>query len=377
MPARHSQEDTLGERVEIRRDDLHTTRLARDPHADRSLDAGQARLRIGRFALSANNVTYAAFGSAMKYWQFFPVEAPDWGCVPVWGYADVTESACDGLTVGERLYGYLPMGSHLIVQPARIGRSGFSDGTEHRAALPAVYNRYERVQAAPDAEEGVRALLRPLFTTSFLIDDFLAENGFFGASQLLLSSASSKTAWGTAICLAHRAPARRPRIVGLTSDPHVETMALLGCFDEIRPYRSLEQLDSGTPSVYVDFCGDAGLRRRIHEHWHEHLGHSAAVGGTHWTELGTGAGLPGPRPTLFFAPSQAAARAAAPPAGWGADGLQDRVESAWATMLAHAHGPSNPWLQLDEVSGLAACREAWQRQLAGEVPARVGMVVRL
>ena len=61
--------------------------------------------------------------------------------------------------------------------------------------------------------ERSQALLRPLFMLSFLVDDFLAENEFFGAKRVLLSSASSKTAYG----LAHLVHARGIRTIGLTS----------------------------------------------------------------------------------------------------------------------------------------------------------------
>ncbi len=208
--------------LEVRRDDLFVTRAVPDPHAPlaRALSNGEARLQIDHCALTANNVTYAAFGEAMKYWQFFPASHPEWGIVPVWGFATVVESRAEGVDVGERLYGYFPMGSHLVVVPTRVGRGAFTDGSAHRSGLPAIYNRYERCAADPGyaaAREGLQAVLRPLFTTSFLIDDFLAGNQYFGAGQLLLSSASSKTAWGTAFCLSRRPAAERPRIVGLTS----------------------------------------------------------------------------------------------------------------------------------------------------------------
>ena len=55
---------------EVRRDDLRTTRSVDD--GTPSLDDGQALLRVSRFALTANNVTYAVVGEAMSYWTFFP-----------------------------------------------------------------------------------------------------------------------------------------------------------------------------------------------------------------------------------------------------------------------------------------------------------------
>ena len=44
-------------------------------------------------------------------------------------------------------------------------------------------------------------IVRPLFITSFMLADFLQDNAFFGARQVVVSSASSKTAYGTAFCL--------------------------------------------------------------------------------------------------------------------------------------------------------------------------------
>ena len=81
------------------------------------------------------------------------------------------------------------------------------DGAPHRRELSSVYNFYQRCSADPLYEanrEAEQALLRPLFTTSFLIDDFLADNADFGAQTVILSSASSKTAYGTAFCIARR-----------------------------------------------------------------------------------------------------------------------------------------------------------------------------
>src|SRR5262245_47153396 len=201
--------DDPAQRFQVSRSNLRESRLVPDPDAPeiRPLAEGEARLRIDCFALTSNNITYDAFGGAMKYWAFFPTGDKDWGNIPVWGFADVVESRAEGVDVGERCYGYWPMGRYLVVQPTRTGRHAFVDGAEHRAALPAIYNRIQRCAADPGyvaAQEAQQALLQPLFVTSFLIDDFLADAQFFGARQVLLSSASSKTAYGTAFCLALR-----------------------------------------------------------------------------------------------------------------------------------------------------------------------------
>ena len=72
--------DQTATRILVSRTDLRQMRAAADPDAPsaRPLAPGEARLRIDRFALTSNNITYAAFGDAMKYWQFFPSADTAW-----------------------------------------------------------------------------------------------------------------------------------------------------------------------------------------------------------------------------------------------------------------------------------------------------------
>src|SRR3954469_14620437 len=99
----------------VKRDDLRQTRITEAEVP--ALEDGQALLDVDRFGLTANNVTYAVFGDAMSYWDFFPA-SEGWGRVPVWGFADVRKSRADGLESGARVYGYLPPSSHLVVTPS-------------------------------------------------------------------------------------------------------------------------------------------------------------------------------------------------------------------------------------------------------------------
>jgi hypothetical protein len=189
----------------VDRGDLHRTRwVSTDPTP---LAEGTARLTVDGFALTSNNVTYAAFGDAMNYWSFFPTGDAGTGCIPVWGFGTVAESRCASVAEGERCYGYFPIASDVVLAPMRVDDRGWRDVAMHRRELDAVYNQYTRCSADPGYRvdrEAEQALLRPLFTTSFLIDDLLADNRFFGARTVVLSSASSKTAYGTAFSLAQR-----------------------------------------------------------------------------------------------------------------------------------------------------------------------------
>ena len=183
--------------LQVDRSDLHRTRVVElDPAP---LTEGQARLRVDAFGLSANNVTYAVIGDMLQYWDFFPAEE-GWGRVPVWGYADVVESTHPELPVGRRCFGYLPMSEELVVSVGRVDDGGFSDVSPHRRAMASAYSRYRLVDpaAAGSEDEDREMLLYPLFFTAFLVDDFLGDHDLFGASVLVVSSASAKTALGIA-----------------------------------------------------------------------------------------------------------------------------------------------------------------------------------
>lgn len=119
----------------VRKDQLATTTLRTRPATP--LPEGQVRVGIATFALTSNNITYAAMGDAMQYWQFFPVadagEEP-WGRIPVWGFGTVTESRHPQVAVGERLYGYFPMSSSVDLTPEKLSAQAFSDAAPRRPA---------------------------------------------------------------------------------------------------------------------------------------------------------------------------------------------------------------------------------------------------
>jgi len=348
---------------QVDRSKLRTTRWVeseREPLAD-----GAVRFRVDSFALTSNNVTYAAFGETMNYWGFFPTGDAGTGCIPVWGFADVIESRCDGVAVGERFYGYWPIADEAVLQPVNMKASGFVDGAVHRRDLHAVYNQYTRCSSDPGyvaSQEAQQALLRPLFITSFLIDDFLADNDFFGARRVILSSASSKTAYGKAFCIAQRRGGESAvEVVGLTSPANLAFTRGLGCYDQVLGYDELTTLPASTPVVYVDFSGSAALRESIHTHWSDELRYSCSVGGTHWDELGGGKGLAGPRPVLFFAPAQIKKRMA----DWGPGGLQQRLADAWKAFMRAVGNAEQPWLHVVRGRGRAAIESTYAELLGG------------
>ena len=368
----------------VRKDQLATTRLLQ---ADATpLAPGQVRARITHFAFTSNNITYAAFGDAMQYWQFFPAPAnadagadhTAWGCIPVWGFAEVVQSLHPGVAVGERLYGYWPMASHAVLQPVRLSEGSFSDGAPHRAALHPVYNSYQRCSSDPfytPATEAVQALLRPLFLTAWLIDDFLADNAFFGTTAggesgvMLLSSASSKTAIGTAAQLAKRPEIK---VVGLTSAANLAFCQSLGIYSRVLTYDQLDALPADTPCVYVDFAGSGPLRLAVHTRFAK-LAYSCSIGGTHVADLGGARDLPGPRATLFFAPAQVKKRSSE----WGPAAFGQRLVTAWHGFRAQVAASDPAWLVVQQHHGAAAVQAAYATVLAGRGEAKLGHMLSL
>ncbi|WP_048441712.1 DUF2855 family protein [Caenimonas sp. SL110] len=349
---------------------LANTRI--DSRDDTPLSEGQVRVHVDSFALTANNITYAAFGDAMNYWRFFPTGEAGWGIIPVWGFGTVVQSLHPGIAVGEKLYGYWPMSNMAVLQPARVTENGFYDAAPHRAELHSLYNQYLRSNTDPFHKAGTedtQSLLRPLFITSWLIDDFLADNDFFGANTVLLSSASSKTAYGTAFMLKQR---QGIEVVGLTSPSNRAFCESLGCYSRVLTYDELDQVPADTACVYTDFAGNAALRMKIHSRF-ANLKHSCSIGGTHVDKLGGAKDLPGPRATLFFAPAQVKKRQGE----WGPAELGKRLVQAWHAFSDKATSGASPWLQVQTHSGAAAVQQAYAAVLAGKGDPREGHILSL
>ena len=352
--------------VEVRKDDLRSTRVAAGEARLDSAAEGEVQLLVERFGLTANNITYAVFGDAMSYWRFFPSSEDGWGRVPVWGFGDVVASGVEGIEPGERFYGYFPMSTYVTMRPEPTG-IGFTDAAEHRRELPVVYNEYLRTPAdGPYLDETL--LLRPLFATSFLIERYLADSGWFGADAIVLSSASSKTAYGTAFSLARTGSA--PDVVGLTSPGNRAFVESLDLYDRVLAYDEIaDGLGGDAALVFVDMAGDAAVREAVHRAAGERLQRSVVVGATHWEEMAGGGELPGPAPELFFAPAHIERLRGE----LGPGELQRQMDEAWGDFVAQV----GSWMEVVHGEGADAVREAWGSLVDGRADAARGLVLRL
>ncbi|MGH1351155.1 MAG: DUF2855 family protein [Methyloligellaceae bacterium] len=360
---------------QVNRNNLSDTRLISSviPSGE-SLKDGQVLLKVDSFSFTANNITYATMGDRMRYWDFFPADE-GYGIIPVWGFAEVVETKCEGIEAGERFYGYLPMGTHLVVEPGRVSSAMFVDDAIHRKPLSSVYNQYLKCSSDPLYNKGTEALqmlLRPLFTTSFLLDDFYEDNDFFSAETALLTSASSKTALGMAFLLHRNRVSRNQNyeIVGLTSPGNVSFVEGLGCYDRVVAYDQVKTLDSSVACSSVDFAGNGTVLGNIHNHYGDQLKYSCLVGASHWDQRsGLPKDLAGPEPKLFFAPSQAEKRVSE----WGGAGFQTRLGEVWSEFVSFVGG----WIDVKTETGSEGLEKAYRQVLSGQSTPDKGLIISL
>jgi len=336
-----------------------------------ALDDGEVRAKVDRFAFTANNITYAAMGEQLRYWEFFPPngeQAKQWGIIPVWGFADVVESKCDELPVGERLFGYFPPATSLIMTPMRVSDATFTEASEHRTTLPPSYNSYRRVGAEPGydrANDNERMLLYVLHLTSFCLYDMLQENSWFGAQQVVIISASSKTSTGLAYGLA--ADENAPPLVGLTSARNIELVTSLDAYDSAHTYDDLSNIDASIPTVIVDMSGDATVLSRLHTHLGDNMLYCSNVGFTHWDEPQTAQGINQKRSQLFFAPSVIQKRMKE----WGPAEFQRKSMN----FIAHTFAKSRTWIKMTEVNSVTGLADIYADVCNGKVAPYEGLIV--
>lgn len=351
----------------VKRDTIHEIKVIES--ASPEPDNNQVLLEIQQFAFTANNITYAVVGDRMGYWQFFPADQDGWGIIPVWGFATVSQSNQPDIQAGERIYGYFPMATHLLVEPGKVNPYGFRDMAEHRQNLNPVYNSYVRADATPGFEPGteaVNSLLRPMFTTSFLLDDFFADNAMFGANTIILSSASSKTAYGTAFLLNNNRNSRPDyKIIGLTSRSNVEFVESLNCYDTVLSYDDAGNLNASDKAGYIDFSGNQTVHKTLHQLYQDNLVYDCVVGATH-NKL---ASVEAFSRAIFFAPAQIQKRMQ----DWGRESYQQRTTEAWLAFIPRA---SN-WIDVTPLQGKDAILEFYQEIVTGNIDPRNGFMLRI
>lgn len=343
--------------VEINRSDIRQSRVVVDPPG--CLVRGEILVVVERLAISANNITYAQLGDSFGYWDLFPATRP-WGRIPAWGYGHVGESMNEDVLVGTRLYGLFPMTSQLIIR-AQANGLAIVDASEHRASIDPVYNRYVIDGTSSEDEMNSYALLRPLIVMSFVLVEYLREKRFFGASTVVVTSASSKTALGLGFLLGNEV-----ETIGITSPKNLGFVAASNCFDRTAVYHDeLGDVLNGD-CLILDFAGNDRITDRLRS--------SAPVscrvlrtGQTHQHAVG-GEAVRRDASDTFFAPKHIQRLTKA----WGRTLFDERLQSA----IKGFESASRPWYRKTYLIGPDALLEAATDLASGRVDPSFFMIAR-
>jgi hypothetical protein len=340
-----SRQPGLRRCFEVDRRDLGVTRVVETetgPPGD-----GEVLFQVERFGLSANNVTYAVLGDALRYWDLFPAD-PGWGRIPVWGYLRVRSSRVPGIEAGRRAFGLCPMATQVVLRPERHGRATFTEGSPHRSGLASVYNVYSWADTATPGTDDALVVLRPVFWLSFTLDDYLSRQAP-DVRTVIVTSASSKAAIG----LAHLLTRRGVTVIGFTSASHQPFVDGLCLYDQVLPYDRLEALPA-FGAVLVDLAGNAAWRDRIDRHQPGGLAQTVVAGHTNPDAQRTG------QPAVtFFAPDLIRARAQQ----WGWPALEHRFQAALGSFVHDAAS----WLKVVRHAGFDTVDDVYQAVLNNAV----------
>jgi hypothetical protein len=327
-----------------------------------ALEPGEVRLTLERFALTSNNISYALGGDFLDYWGFFPAEV-GWGRLPAMGYGIVSESANPDIAVGGRYFGFFPVGNEHIVQ-AQTSSGGFTDVGTHREKHAMAYRAFDKVSDVEVENDNAMLIFRGLFMTSFLAEDFLREQNFFEATQVVITSASSKTSIALAHCLRANSTMR---VIGLTSDANVDFVNSVGEYHDVVTYSEISSLDSSIQTVIVDMAGNPEIVALVHTHFDDSLKYSCSIGATHWDQTSHRVDTPGPKPQFFFAPSQLSKRGKE----WGRDEFNTRLGAALNTFIEG----SKEWLRIEHSRGADAVSGTYSQLVAGKMPPEIGNIL--
>jgi hypothetical protein len=346
--------------LEIDRSDIRKFRMEVCEHV--ALEPGEVRFTLERFALTSNNISYALSGDLLDYWGFFPADA-GWGRLPAMGYGIVSESANLDIAVGGRYFGFFPVGNEHIVQ-AQTSSGGFIDVGTHREKHAMAYRAFDKVSDVEGENDNAMLIFRGLFMTSFLAEDFLREQNFFEATQVVITSASSKTSIALAHCLRTNSTMR---VIGLTSDANVDFVNSVGEYHDVVTYSEISSLNPSVQTVIVDMAGNPEIVASVHTHFGESLKYSCSIGATHWDQTSHRVDTPGPKPQFFFAPSQLSKRGKE----WGREEFNTRLGAALNTFIEG----SKEWLRIEHSRGADAVSETYSQLVAGKMPPEIGNIL--
>ena len=349
---------------QVRKDNIRDTRW--HEYEAPALEEGDVLLAVDTFAITANNVTYAVFGDAMQYWNFFPAK-DGWGRVPMWGFATVAESKAEGVVPGQRVFGYVPASNAFIAKKVTAAGIAFRDNADSRSGLSPFYNTYIFTTDDPaytSDTEAQQMLFRPLFATGWWLSDRITRDAA-GIKSAMITSASSKTSLAMAWTL--NASDYDVETIGLTSANNIDFTSGTGLYARTIAYDDIPSLEAPAPTSVTDMRGSQSIRLAVHERFKESLAASITVGATEWEADNSNVGdLPGIAPEFFFAPDYIARR------------VKEEGPSINAKLnadLVQFYKDSQAFITPQTSEGHDAIQNAWLTSVDGNVSPDTGLIL--
>eukprot|EP00924_Labyrinthula_sp_SR-Ha-C_P002444 augustus_masked-scaffold_16-processed-gene-4.3-mRNA-1 protein AED:1.00 eAED:1.00 QI:0/-1/0/0/-1/1/1/0/377 len=361
----------------IERKKITSVKLQQSPvPTSKTLETNHILVKIDKYALTANVISYANAGESLSYFEFFPTSDQASAIVPVWGFADVVASKQEKIPVGTKIYGYFPMSSHLVLNPTNISARSFDDGREHRRNLPPVYNSYticeENVGFYSKKHEELISILRPLYITSWLLADFCLYNNNFNGQNIIITSASSKTSFGMAFELQelkNKGEFSDCKVIGLTSRSNVEFVENLGLYDEVLDYGNIEKLSKENGSTIFDMSGNRVLLQDINLFLKDELKYICAIGNTHWDSGRKKVpGFEFLKPIFFFAPSQIQLRTKE----WSPSELWTRIDDSWNKFIGLVE--QQRLIEIEHIHGIHDIMQNYVELADGKVNPKIALI---
>jgi hypothetical protein len=353
---------------EVLKKDISQNRWDKQLQLDaENLADGEVLFALNAFSFTANNITYADLGEEFYYWHFFSPEG-EWGRIPCWGFAEVEASKAAGIYAGEIYYGFFPMSTHLKVQAGNIAAHSFYDVSQHRAALPKIYNQYTKSNSDKTLQP-FQMLFRPLFTTSFLLADYLKEQDFFKVKNIIITSASSKTALGLAYILSEwkRNSNADVNVIGMTSFANVYFVSETGYYDKVLDYQEISAV-AQEDCIVIDMAGNKKLLLNLDNQLNGNLKQVITVGKSHWNSEISEGKLKAAS-SLFFAPSQAQKRMAE----WGAA----QFSALLSEQMTGFYQSSQRWLKYVFVNTKAEWELIYKHGISGGFNPESGYIINI
>ena len=204
----------------------------------------------------------------------------------------------------------------------------------------------------------------------FCLCDALQEADYYQAEQVIIVSASSKTAIGLAQGLADADSA--PPTIGLTSAGNRAFVESLGCYDQVISYDQLGEVNASKPSVMVDMSGNRVVLGTVHGALGDNMVNCINVGMTHWEDRDTPKDpladqIIRERSGFFFAPSHIQKRIG----DWGQDGYNAHTDA----FVKRRAEQSKSWMRVEHIAGFEPFTNVYNDVVVGKMNPNEGLVV--